>query len=470
MSLPEVIETDIVVIGAGLSGLAAAEGALSAGRRVVVLEKEPQVGGMCASIRRHGFVFDLGGHRFVPRRPKIREYVRGLLPEKDLVRKSQRNRIYLKERSFFYPPRTLDFLRHFGLGTAFVFAWQGLRACWEQRMRPQPEDSLLEWFLHRFGRSLTTAYFAPYSRKLWGASLSQIAADAPPPHLADKDMATLLQDFFFLRAPTKEEKAPLGRYFYPAGGIGRIAEEMTARVEAKGGKVLLGRCAGRVLCEPGGGLVVETRGEGERKEIFGAKKLVVTAPLPDFIHMLHPQPSHDVLAAAASLRFRGMRFFNVMMDGPAVLPAIGLTVPEEKYVFLRVQEVSQWSQENVPAPKTACVFEIPCQKEDVLWKMSDEELLARVLSDMKKMKMDIGGRVLRTFSVFAEHSYPFYGLDYRDHLSVLYDYLAEREDVVPAGSPGLFRNLSMDRAIETGFEAAEALEYPAKIRGLLRFD
>ncbi len=469
MSLPGVLETDVVVIGAGLAGLAAAEGALRAGRQVVVLEKEPQVGGMCASIRRDGFVFDLGGHRLIPRRAKVREYVCGLFPEQDLAQRSPRSRIYLKRRSFYYPPRPLDFLRHFGLKTASVCVWQGLGACLEQRMRPQPEDSLLEWFFHRFGRRLTTAYFAPYSRKLWGASLSQIAVDGAPPHLAGEDMATLLRDFLHLSA-SKEEKIPIGHFLYPAGGIGRIAEEMAGRVEGKGGVVLLGRAAGRVLCQPGGGLVVETRDAAGQKEIFGAKKIVVTAPLSDLIHMLHPQPHHDVLAAAASLRFRGMRFFNVMMEGPAALPAIGLTVPEEKYVFFRVQEMSRWSEENVPASKTACVFEIPCQKDDALWTMSDEDLLERVLSDMKQMKMDIRDRVLQAFSVFAERSYPFHALDRRDHVSMIYDYLVTREDLVLAGGPGLFRNLSMDRAIETGFEAAEALEYPAKIRSLLRFD
>ncbi len=469
VSLPEVIETDVIVIGAGLSGLAAAEGARRAGRAVLVLEKAPHVGGMCASIRRDGFIFDLGGHRFVPRRRKIREYVRGLFPGKDLTQKSRRSRIYLNGRSFYYPPRTLDFLRHFGFKAALTCAWQGLRACWGQRMTPQPEGSLLEWFLHRFGRRLTMSYFAPYSRKLWGAPLSQIAADGAPPHLAGKDMATLLRDFLHLSV-SKEEKIPLGHFMYPVGGIGRIAEEMAGQVEGKGGKILLGRRAERILCQSGGGFVIETSDAAGKKEIFGAQKIVVTAPLPDFVHRLHPQPRHDVLAAAASLRFCGMRFFNVTMDGPAVLPTMGLTVPEEKYVFFRVQEVSRWSQESVPPPKTACIFEIPCRKDDALWKMSDEDLLARVLADMKKIGFDIAARVRASFSTFAENSYPFYALDYRDHVSIIYDYLVEREDLVLAGSPGLFRSLSMDRAIETGLEAAEALQYPAKIRALLRFD
>jgi protoporphyrinogen oxidase len=424
---------------------------------------------MCASIRRDGFVFDMGGHRLVPYRRKTHTYVCGLLPKKELLEKTRRSRIYLKGRSFYYPPRPLDLLRHFGVKTTAVCVGQGLRACWEQRVRPQPETSLLDWFLHRYGRRLTTVYFAPYSRKLWGAPLTQIAADGVPPHLADRDMGTLLREFFH-GGVSGEEKIPAGRFFYPAGGIGRIAEEMTVRVEEKGGSVLLRRRVTRVISQPGGGFIVEAREGTGKKEFFGAGKIVATAPLPELVHMLHPQPRPDVLAAAASLRFRGMRFFNVMMDAPPAFSATGLTVPEERFVFFRVQEVSRWSPENVAAPKTACIFEVPCQKDSAVWKMGEEELLERVLSDMKKMRMDIRKRVARTFSVFAEHAYPFYSLGYREHLNAIYDYLLQRQDLVLAGGPGLFRSLSMERAIETGFEAAEALQYPAKIHALLRFD
>ncbi|MGE5279320.1 MAG: FAD-dependent oxidoreductase, partial [Deltaproteobacteria bacterium] len=396
--LPEISETQVIVIGAGLSGLAAAEGAVRAGRRVIVLEREPQVGGMSASLRRDGFVFDLGGHRFVPRRRNTRDYVQGFFPDKELMHKARRSRIHLKGRSFLYPPRFFDFLRHFGARTAADFVWEGVRASWRRRLSSRREESLSEWFACRFGQRLTQAYFAPYCRKLWGVGLSQLAADAAPPHLADKDMIHVLRDLLHGNV-RRQEKLPAGHFYYPSGGIGSIAERMARAVEDKGGRILLGRRAERVLRQPDGGCCVETCDPAGKREVFVAPKLVATAPLPELVHMLHPQPRRDVLAAAASLRFRGMRFFNCMMDGPAVLPDPGLTVPEDRYIFFRVQEVSRWSPSCVPAPKTACVFEIPCQKDDASWKMGDDEMLERVVADMKEMGVDIRERVFRTFSV-----------------------------------------------------------------------
>jgi len=51
---------DVIVIGAGLSGLATGALAASTGKRVLVLEKQSKPGGYCSSISQEGFIFDLG--------------------------------------------------------------------------------------------------------------------------------------------------------------------------------------------------------------------------------------------------------------------------------------------------------------------------------------------------------------------------------------------------------------------------
>jgi UDP-galactopyranose mutase len=54
--------TDVVVVGAGVSGLAFAWQAARAGRKVTLLEREPRVGGCLHSVRRDGFWYELGAH------------------------------------------------------------------------------------------------------------------------------------------------------------------------------------------------------------------------------------------------------------------------------------------------------------------------------------------------------------------------------------------------------------------------
>src|SRR5262245_42950050 len=54
--------TDLVVIGGGLSGLAAAAYAGRAGLRTVVLEKAREPGGRAATSEKEGYCFNLGAH------------------------------------------------------------------------------------------------------------------------------------------------------------------------------------------------------------------------------------------------------------------------------------------------------------------------------------------------------------------------------------------------------------------------
>ena len=54
-----------VIVGAGPAGLTAAYELSKQGRRVVVLESDPQyVGGISRTVEYHGYRFDVGGHRF----------------------------------------------------------------------------------------------------------------------------------------------------------------------------------------------------------------------------------------------------------------------------------------------------------------------------------------------------------------------------------------------------------------------
>src|SRR5215831_4004158 len=55
---------DVVVIGAGMSGMMAAAFLARAGLKVCVLESNHQVGGLMASIQRKGFYFDVGDQSF----------------------------------------------------------------------------------------------------------------------------------------------------------------------------------------------------------------------------------------------------------------------------------------------------------------------------------------------------------------------------------------------------------------------
>lgn len=447
-------KADVVVLGAGLCGLASAEGVLRRGEKPLVIEKEELVGGLSCSIRKNGFVFDLGGHRFLPHEAQTDEFVRNLFSDGALLLRRRKSQIYLDGKFLYYPPQAMDLLKKWGPAASLDCAWQGLTARIRQGLLKEPENTLADWLVHRFGRKLYNIYFGPYSEKLWGVKPSRISSEWAPQRISVSSIGVVLRNLMPNKG--KSIKTYARNFLYPVGGIGKIAEHMAKNVEDKGGSVLLGHRLERILPHADGFVLQTARKDGQ-KQSFIARKVISSLPLPDLIRMFSVRVPKDITEAALALSFRSVRFLNLMLDTDEVTKNTWLYIPEDKYIFFRIQELNHWCPKNAPKGKTGLTLEVACHKGDRLWSMPDEELLDICLLDLKKMKVDLDKKVEGYFSTYAEHAYPFYSLGYSRHLHKIYRFIEEFDSLVTTGRQGLFRYLNMDRALEVGFEAAESL-------------
>ena len=75
----------LAIVGAGLSGLAAAYALKDAAPRITVLEKSRGVSGRAATRRREGVCYDHGANHFKTKSKQLRSFVRESLPSDDLV-------------------------------------------------------------------------------------------------------------------------------------------------------------------------------------------------------------------------------------------------------------------------------------------------------------------------------------------------------------------------------------------------
>ena len=440
---------EIVILGAGLAGLACGIKFAEKNIPALIIEKEDSVGGLSRSIRRDGFIFDLGGHRFLPKDKEIEIFSKSLFNNEALGVIDRKSQILMSNKFLMYPPEIKDILRKLGPLTCAECVLGGLYRRARHNILKDAEKSLRDWLLNRFGKKLYEIYFGPYSSKLWGKDASEISADWAAQRISVSSISVAMRHLL-----SKRHTQTYARNFlYPKGGIGQIAEQMAARVSVKG-KIHTGHTIKKVTRCPGGFRVESQNKKG--RQVFFARKLVCTIPLPDFVLMFEEDISNSVKEAAKNLSFRSIRFLNIMIDAPQITDNTWIYIPESKYIFFRIQELINWHPENCAADKTSLTLEIACEKNDKRWQMDDKELLRLCLEDLKKMGFDLRNKVIGYFSSFAEHAYPVYTMDYAEHLNKIYEYFKGQDDIILCGRQGLFRYINMDDCMKTGFLAADS--------------
>ena len=107
---------DVVVLGAGISGLTAATKLAEEGFRPKVFEAQDYVGGLGMTVREKDYSFDLGGHRWYSNNKEVDQFFRDTLSGELLQVKRYSRIAYGPDRFFQYPIRFGDVVRLLGIG------------------------------------------------------------------------------------------------------------------------------------------------------------------------------------------------------------------------------------------------------------------------------------------------------------------------------------------------------------------
>ena len=136
-----------------------------AGRRVIVLEREPHVGGLAASFEVAGQRVDHGSHRLHPSTPApIMATLRELLGT-DLQRRPRNGRIRLAGRFVAFPPRPADLVRKLPPALSVRLARDMATSPFRKDARPTRSPRRVRGSL---GPTMSDRFYAPYVEKLFG--------------------------------------------------------------------------------------------------------------------------------------------------------------------------------------------------------------------------------------------------------------------------------------------------------------
>lgn len=446
-----------VVLGAGLAGLSAACELALRGVDVTVVEKNTGPGGLASTVRRNGFSFDLGPHRFHTNNDEILGFVKGL-PGIKLMELERVSRIRLLDRYFDYPLGMGNILSqmplHRGTGMLLSFFCEKVRGVFS----PREQKTFEGWVMSRFGRGLYELYLAPYNRKLWGIEPSELSADWASQRITVPSLAGLVRETIF---PSKEAvRSLVSTFHYPEGGIGEIALAMEREILNAGGKILYG-------VEP---VAIKRDGSGWEISLGNGKlncsELVNTIPLGRYTELLGDILPGEIHRAAAALNFRGLVFLAVLLHGDVKHRDHWIYTSEDRYLFNRLS-ISKNFDSRSPSQ---VVFEFSCDEGDAVWNTPGEELLNSTVPGAEHLGLFTKSMVKGHMINRQPHAYPVYDLNYSRNTACVLDALEALRGSVTCGRQGLFRYNNMDHSIEMGRYAALEILGEGSVRDHFSWD
>jgi protoporphyrinogen oxidase len=442
----------VTILGAGLSGLAAAWRLSNQGIPVRVIEQESRVGGMARTINKNGFRFDYGPHRFYSDDSTVISLVRDLLGDELLTHK-RHSRVRLDGHYLEYPPNLPNLIRSLPPSTGLRCLLDYVSAVSKRPLSRGVETDFQTWIVNRFGQKVFDINFGPYTAKVWGESPENLSADLAKLRVSAPNLAQVI---LRLVLPNNMAKSPyITEFYYPRSGIGRIADRLAEEVVRQGGEIWLDHSVEQFnrLDSRIDSLTVSNK---RKSTTLPCDWLLSSLPLHQLIYRMTP-PLHKAILHAFELPYRALIFLFIMVDRAEIGQDHWLYFPEGRFLFNRVSEPKTFSPILAPPDKTSVCAEITCDEGDELWNMSINALADQVISDLELAGLIQSSEVEGYFSDRCRWGYPVYKVGYQNHLSELKEIVSRFDNVVTFGRQGGFDYGNMSDAIASGLTAAETL-------------
>lgn len=458
---------DLVVLGAGPAGLAAAWRAGRRGLRVVVLERAPSVGGMAASFEVAGVRVDHGSHRLHPAiDADLLADLRGLLGA-DLQVRGRQGRLRVGDRWVRFPLGAADLARTLPPRLLVAVA----RDAALSPLRRTREDSYAGALRQGLGPTLYDAMYGPYAHKLWGLPGEQIDAEQARRRVS-ADTPWKIAARVARGGRTGRRGAQGAKFHYPRRGFGQLVDAMAAAAADCGVPILTDTEVTGVLARPDGVRVTWDGGSVQAAQVFS------TVPVTALARLARPAPSAQVVQEATGLQFRAMVLVYLVHEGGRWTPHDAHYLPGPQTPVTRLSEPANYRDSlEDPLDRSVVCAEIPCAVGDAVWTSEDFVLLRLVQDGLAAVGLppvrtpESGGVVVRRLP----HVYPVYVRGYAARLQGLQAWADRLPRVITFGRLGLFVHDNTHHAMRMAYDAVDSVrpdgtfDAPAWARARERF-
>ena len=299
----EEFKTEVLVIGAGLTGLTLAYKLHKAGIGVVVAEKEPRAGGVIKTVSENGFTFEAGPNTGTLSNPELVELFESLGDKCQPVtgRKEANRRLILKDgrwRALPSGPVSAVTTPLFTLGDKFRILGEPFRA-----PGTNPDESVSELVLRRMGQSFLDYAVDPFISGIYAGDPARLTTRYALPKLwkLEQDHGSFIRGTF---AKAREPKSVRDRkatkeIFSVKGGLQRLTDALASELNPE--SILIGCTPAVVRPDQTGYVTVLSCAEGIKRSIRSDYVVVTVGAhaLPEILSFI----SSDLLAPLTTLAY-----------------------------------------------------------------------------------------------------------------------------------------------------------------------
>lgn len=177
-------KTKYLIIGAGISGLTFAH---YIKKDYLIIEKEPEIGGYCRSIKRNGFTWDYAGHFFHFNTDEFKNLFLKQLSKNEIIYNEKCTKILYKSKFINFPFQTHI---HELEKEEFIDCLYDLF----NKKEKSKYDNFLDMLYGKFGKSIVDKFLKPYNEKLYAIDLVQLDVEAMGRFFPYADKETIIKN------------------------------------------------------------------------------------------------------------------------------------------------------------------------------------------------------------------------------------------------------------------------------------
>lgn len=291
----------VVVVGAGISGLAAAWRLHHAGVPVTLLERRRRVGGVMNTVDVGGHIFERGPNTVISPDGHLLALIDELeLNERTVFGREAAHRRFIWRRGALHELPSGPS----GLLSTGLLSWRGRLRLLTEPLRaalPEPKDETVAEFLgRRLGAEAVAAFIDPMVAGIYAGDVSQLGADAFPKLVAmEREHGSLLRGA--IRARKAAGPRPDRRLISFQTGLSELPARLRERL---GTRVRLDHEVQGISQAPGGGWEVHAL-DDERQVRYPASGVVLAVPAWSAARLLQSVDA-DLAASLAAIPHAGL--------------------------------------------------------------------------------------------------------------------------------------------------------------------